>query len=116
MCTFLQSPATYQMEYEKRASEGGYSIEDVGAFAYDAVWAMAFALNATMSMINSRDISNTGCENASGMLVPLEQFNYTNKKLECVIQFHLQNTNFIGVSVSPADKTIDHDTFTFIPM
>ena len=88
------------MQYEKRASEGGYSIEDVGAFAYDAVWAMAFALNATTSTINSQDISNTGCENASGMLVSLEEFNYTNKKLGCLIQFHLQNTYFIGVSVS----------------
>ena len=92
------------MEYERRASEGGYSIEDVGGFAYDAVWAMAFALNATMSMINSQDISNTGCENASGMLVPLELFNYTNKMLECVIQFHLQNANFTGVSVSPSNN------------
>ena len=101
---FFKSPATYQMEYERRASEGGYSIEDVGGFVYDAVWAMAFALNATMSMINSQDISNTGCENASGMLVPLELFNYTNKMLECVIQFHLQNANFTGVSVSPSNN------------
>ena len=90
------------MEYEKRAHEGGYLIEDIGAYAYDAVWAMAFALNATISMINSQDINitSTGCENASGMPVPLEHFTYRNDQLGCIIRFHLQRTSFSGITVS----------------
>ena len=90
------------MEYEKRAHEGGYLIEDIGAYAYDAVWALAFALNATISIINSQEINitSTECENASGMPVPLEHFTYRNDQLGCIIRYNLQRTSFSGITVS----------------
>ena len=67
---------------------------------YDVIWVLAMALNKTMTMINSSDISQTDCENATGSLVLLEQFNYTNEKIGCLVQWSLQQTHFNGVSVS----------------
>ena len=67
---------------------------------YDVIWVLALALNNTMTMINSDDISETDCGNFSGPLVSLEQFNYTNEKVGCLIQWNLQQTSFNGVSVS----------------
>ena len=67
---------------------------------FDVIWVLAMALNETMTMINHGDISQTDCVNASGDLVPLEQFNYTNEKIGCLVQWNLQKTHFDGVSVS----------------
>ena len=82
-----------------RAKAGGYDFVDAGVRLYDVVWVLAFALNSTLSMVESGDISETGCENISGSLVPLEEFNYTNEKMGCLIQWNLQETNFLGGSV-----------------
>ena len=67
---------------------------------YDVIWVLALALNKTMTMISSGDISGTSCENVPGSLVPLEQFNYSNEKVGCLVQWNLQQTSFNGVSVS----------------
>ena len=58
------------------------------------------ALNRTAIMLNKGNINGTGCENISGSLVPLEQFQYSNEKMGCLIQYNIQMTNFSGVSVS----------------
>ena len=71
---------------------------------YDVIWVLALALNNTMTMINSGDISETNCGNIPGSLVPLEQFNYSNEKIGCLIQWNLQQTNFTGVTVSDCKK------------
>ena len=67
---------------------------------YDPVWILAIALNHTMAMVKSGNINGTGCENTSDSLVPLDQFQYSNEKMGCRIQYNIQNTNFSGVSVS----------------
>ena len=67
---------------------------------YDVIWVLAIALNKTMTMINSTNINETNCENISGSLVPLEDFDYTNEQVGCLIQWNLQQTSFNGVSVS----------------
>ena len=77
-----------------------YEISDAGDRLYDAVWILASALNRTMAMVKSGDINGTGCENTSGSLAPLEQFQYSNEKMGCLIQYNIQITNFSGVSVS----------------
>ena len=51
-------------------------------------------------MVNSGNISVTGCEGLSGSLVPLENFTYGNQKLGCLIQWNLQQTQFSGVTIS----------------
>ena len=45
------------------------------------------------------DASVTGCE-AEGSLVPLHMFNYSNALMGCIIRWSLEQTNFIGVTVS----------------
>ena len=67
---------------------------------YDALWALALALNETMTMVDSLNISGTGCEAMNGSLVPLHRFDYANAMLGCLIQWSMQQTDFFGVSVS----------------
>ena len=86
-------------EYEKIDKHGGYNIFTHAL--YDALWALAFALNRTMTMVNSDDdINGTGCENAYGSLVPLHEFTYANAMMGCLIQWNLQQTNFLGLTVN----------------
>ena len=43
---------------------------------FDAVWALATALNKTAAMVQSGNVSETGCEgDTEGDLVPLQHFN-----------------------------------------
>ena len=87
------------MEYEKRAISGGYNPITHSSRMYDALWALAFALNRTMTMVDSGDINGTGCQNASGSLVHLHEFDYRNEMLGCLIQWSLHQTNFSGLTV-----------------
>ena len=84
------------------ASDGLYNYSFIAPLTYDAVWTLAFALNSTMEMVNTGDISETGCDQQilSGELVPLEHFNYSNSLMGCVMHWNIQQTNFSGVSVS----------------
>ena len=92
-------PQQFQIEYELRARQNGYDVSDAGGRAYDAIWVLALALNHTMTMVKSGNINGTHCENVTGSLVPLEQFNYSNEKMGCLIQWNIQQTNISGVSV-----------------
>ena len=88
------------MEFRIRAGKS----QDIvyGGLVYDAIWMLALALNKTVSMVDigNSSINGTGCENAAGSLVPLEEFSYSNEKMGCLMQWNLQRTNFSGVSVS----------------
>ena len=95
----IQTPETFENEYTRRAIEGRFDVVDAGIRAYDVIWVIALALNSTMLMVRSGDISQTGCSNVPGSLVPLEEFEYNNEKMGCLIQWNLQQTNFSGVSV-----------------
>ena len=88
--------------YKNRADKENYIVHTaVAALGFDAVWALAIALNKTAVMVQNGNVSETGCEgNTEGDLVPLEQFNYSNGLMGCVIQWNLQNTDFQGTSVS----------------
>ncbi len=77
--------------------------------AYDALWTLALALNQTNGMIqsmNREEILNlTQCEGfdeetgIEWVLVPLENFTYSNQLIGCVIRWNLERTDFVGVSV-----------------
>ena len=95
----LQTLAAFEKEYSRRAMEGSFDTVDVRFRIYDALWALAMALNGTMTMVNDSNISETGCEAMNGSLVPLEKFTYDNALMGCLIQWNLQRTNFFGVSV-----------------
>ncbi|KAL5471263.1 hypothetical protein EMCRGX_G029359 [Ephydatia muelleri] len=92
------TPQQFQEQYKYLAKQSGYDLTDAGARLYDAIWILAVALNRTAIMVNKGNINGTGCENISGSLVPLEQFQYSNEKMGCLIQYNIQMTNFSGVS------------------
>ena len=82
-----------------RAQREGYDINIARFNIYDTIWALALGLNSTMTMTESLNISETGCESMNGSLVPLHQFNYTNALMGCLIHWSLEQTDFFGVSV-----------------
>ena len=90
----------FEDDYMKRARAGGYDIVDAGVRVYDVMWLLAVALNNTMTMVENEDITGTNCSAVPGSLVKLDQFDYTNQRMGCLIQWNLQNTNFSGSSVS----------------
>jgi hypothetical protein len=88
-------------EYEERAKKERYSIIEQAYKLYDVLWVLALALNNTIAMIDHGDeISGTGCDGVSGSLVPFEEFDYSNKKMGCLIQWNIQQTDFHGLTVS----------------
>ena len=97
--SLFQSLVEFEAEYEQRGRAGGYNTITHGIRLYDGLWALAFALNETMMMVESADINRTGCQNAAGSLVPLHVFNYSNEMMGCLIQWNLQQTNFSGLTV-----------------
>ena len=90
----------FQNEYKVSARERHFDVVDPGVRLYDAFWVLALALNNTNAMVESANISGTGCENVTGSLVKLENFTYGNEMMGCLIQWNLQMTDFSGVSVS----------------
>ena len=72
----------------------GYTPGMVRGLSYDAVWALALALNKTQEMfLNNYNVMETGCDELDGGLVPLEQFNYSNGVMGCAIRWNLEQTN-----------------------
>lgn len=83
----------------RKAAENGFSPNLEANSAYESVWALAFALNHTSMLADHGDASITGCMD-EGSLVPLHMFNYSNALLGCIIKWSLEQTDFIGVTVS----------------
>ena len=75
-----------------------YEATTANAIAFDAVWALAEALNKTEEMrLDNETVAN--CTDFDGDLVPLDQFNYSNGLMGCVLKYTLHQTDFLGVSV-----------------
>ena len=72
--------------------------------AFDAIWTLAMTLNYTEELRirnNTQEIINkTDCHDLRGELVPLNEFQYTNAFMGCVIKHYLHETKFVGVTVS----------------
>lgn len=71
---------------------GGKNPEETGGFqeaplAYDAVWALALALNKTVGPLKAKGYQ-------------LEDFNYNNKDITAEIYRALNTSSFEGISVS----------------
>ena len=71
--------------------------------AFDAMWTVAKVLNYTEEnrLQNlSRDHSEfEECHHLAGDLVPLNEFNYSNAFMGCVIFLNYRKINFTGVAV-----------------
>ena len=100
-----QSPSKFNERYEKDVNALHYERTTAYAIAFDAVWALAEALNKTEEMRNhNQNISN--CTDFEGELVPLDQFNYSNGLMGCVLKYNLHQTDFLGVSVCNVFKNL----------
>ena len=75
-----------------------YNPLSIAGVAYDAVWAMALGLDKASERV--RLGNDSGCEDLHGDLVPLEQFNYSNAKMGCVLKESFGEASFAGITVS----------------
>ena len=65
---------------------------------FDAIWGMALGLHSASERISAGDAS--GCDELPGELVPLEDFDYLNEKMGCVLRESFQSVSFRGITVS----------------
>ena len=92
---------SFTNEYKRRLKQPQYDgLEELGVagVAYDTIWSMALGLDRAVERIN--DNNDTGCEDRAGELVPLEDFDYTNQKMGCILHQSFEETEFIGITVS----------------
>ena len=79
---------------------------EASGLAYDAIWAIALGLHTASMRLKAGD--DSGCENIPGTLKQsLEEFDYSNKKMGCVLQESIAKVNFTGITVSGTKHT-DH--------
>ena len=74
------------------------------AEAFDAMWTVGQVLNYTEEMRLQRVIKNATpefeeCFHLPGELVPLNEFNYSNAFMGCVMNNNYYKVHFLGVSV-----------------
>ena len=81
-----------------KLSETQYESLSVSGVAYDTIWSLALGLDYTAKRVTQKN--DSGCENLFGDLVPLEEFNYTNQKMGCIMKSGLAELEFKGVTVS----------------
>ena len=66
--------------------------------AHDGIWSLAIGLDNAVKRIAMGN--DSGCEELPGDLVPLEQFDYTNEKVGCILRQGFTEVNFLGITVS----------------
>ena len=62
------------------------------------MWALALGLHKASEKVRMNE--SNGCDHLPGKLVPLEDFDYSNERMGCVLQNSFQQVNFTGVTVS----------------
>ena len=65
---------------------------------FDATWAMALGLQNASERVRRND--SRGCDHLPGRLVPLEDLDYMNQRMGCVLIDSFQHVRFPGVTVS----------------
>ena len=85
--------------YHERLADSKYDVSTVYIIAFDTIWTLALALNKTEEM-RMKNTSLESCSNLTGALVPLNQFNYSNAYMGCIIKENFHQVNFTGVSVN----------------
>ncbi|KAL9965837.1 hypothetical protein ACROYT_G029691 [Oculina patagonica] len=91
-----------QLSFRYQRVTGRPLNETDGGFAYDAVWAIALALNRTEEYLK---------ENKS--LLSIDNFTYTNKVVMEYFKRSLEETNFTGVT-GPVQFTSDGDRMGYM--
>ena len=98
MSVLLQTPGEFEEIYADHIDATEYNFYSRYGLAYDAMWAIALGLNTTLTRIQSND--TRGCEDVPGEIVPLEDFEYSNAKMGCLLRESYHQTSFSGVTVS----------------
>ena len=86
----------YRYRLEEEPQYQNYTHFEAAGMAFDAVWAIALGLN---NVVNNKT-NNSDCEDLPGEMIKLENFNYTNEKMGCVLQKGFESVNFKGITVS----------------
>ena len=79
-----------------------YQAQNISDFilsgsSYDAVWVMALGLDYASEKVSRND--SNGCDHLPGKLVPLENFDYHNELMGCVLKKSFHQVNFTGITV-----------------
>ena len=89
--------------YEEKVIAEGYRSVTWHALAFDAIWTLANGLNLTETMRKSKTSEEirkeTNCGNLTGELVPLNEFEYSNAFMGCIMKYNFHQTKFLGVTV-----------------
>ena len=101
----LQNSETFRKIYNDRINSPkykNYTRLDFFGSAYDAVWTLAVGLDSVERWVKDGvpDRVNRTCEDRVGELVTLDQFNYRNKKMGCLLHEAISSVNFTGITVS----------------
>ena len=89
-------------EYLRRLQEPRYRERNLRptsapGLLYDAIWAMAMSLQNVSERVRRNDSS--GCSHLPGELVPLDQFDYANELMGCLMRNSYYNIDFSGITV-----------------
>ena len=101
-----QSPAEFAAKYAQSLIGTPYANTPASTGVFDAVWSLALVLKYTDDMRRLKNQSkgdpvHVNCSsNLTGDLVPLNEFNYSNAFMGCVMKYNFYNINFTGMSVS----------------
>lgn len=93
--------STFNTEYKERLKLPEYDgLEEIAipGLAYDTVWSIALALNKSIEKIMTQN--DSGCVNVTGEIVPLEEFDYTNEMMGCILRESFAELEFQGITVS----------------
>ena len=106
MCSivcFIQSAKDFAGKYTERIKNTEFEWNLLHAIAFDAVWTLALVLNYTEEMRLNQSKEQAIHQNCSsdltGDLVPLNNFNYSNIYMGCIMKHNFYKVNFTGVSV-----------------
>ena len=78
---------------------GSFSYQFEATTAFDAAWALALALhNVSMTVCAGEDLGCSDTEETN--LTALEDYQYYNDKVECMLMKSISGLEFLGVSVS----------------
>lgn len=66
--------------------------------AYDAMWAMALGLHD--AAVRASNANDSGCEDQPGGITTLEDFDYFNQKMGCILRRSFEHIHFYGITVS----------------
>ena len=75
-----------------------YHDAGIGGVAYDSMWSIALGLDKASKKIAAGN-NDSECSDLPGDLVPLEEFDYSNEKLGCILKNSIDEVSFIGVTV-----------------